>query len=118
MSLCSIIGDSIAVGIAQFRPDCVSFAKQGVALYSINNQLFHVSKNTNTLIISTGSNDSYLTVTDVVNFRSQITAKEVIWILPMKKANKKIIKQVSNQFKDSFIDFSTVVSTDRIHPTF
>jgi hypothetical protein len=114
---CSIIGDSIAVGIAQFRPECLSLAKVGTSLNETYYQLFRLVKNIDQIIISVGSNDYYLTENDVLKFRILINARQVIWLLPMKKSNKNAIKQVARQFNDTIIDIAPVISIDKIHPT-
>ena len=56
---CMIIGDSIAVGTAMARPECVSYSRGGWNSWQWNKDYLEVAKSkpTKTLIISLGAND-------------------------------------------------------------
>ena len=54
---CLIIGDSIAVGVKRFRPECVDYAKGGITSTGWNKQYGNMDMKANTVIISLGTND-------------------------------------------------------------
>ena len=54
---CLIVGDSIAVGVSQVRPECQSIAKSGINSRDWNNKHLHKLKPARTLVISLGAND-------------------------------------------------------------
>ena len=54
---CLIVGDSIAVGTHQFKPDCVAYAKGGINSWQWNRKFGDKQLGANTVIISLGSND-------------------------------------------------------------
>jgi len=58
---CLILGDSIAVGVAQFRPECVAYAKGGINSRQWVNSYITKNRSANTVIISLGSNDHMFT---------------------------------------------------------
>ena len=55
---CLIVGDSIAVGTATARPECVAYAKGGINSYQwLNKNIDKTPLIAKTVIISLGSND-------------------------------------------------------------
>ena len=80
---CLILGDSIAVGTHQTRPECVSYAKGGITSQRFN-RIYTQKFNSDTVIISLGSNDhSFIhTKDELIKLRQRIRAKKVYWILP------------------------------------
>jgi lysophospholipase L1-like esterase len=82
---CIIVGDSIAVGTHQFRPECVAYAKGGINSWQwVNKNIGNMPLIAETVIISLGSNDhKYVkTVTELRTIRDMTKAKRVFWILP------------------------------------
>lgn len=82
---CIIVGDSIAVGTHQFRPECVAYAKGGINSWQwVNKNIGNMPLVAETVIISLGSNDhKYVkTVTELRTIREMTKAKRVFWILP------------------------------------
>lgn len=82
---CIIVGDSIAVGTHQFRPECVAYAKGGINSWQwVNKNIGNMPLVAETVIISLGSNDhKYVkTVTELRTIRDMTKAKRVFWILP------------------------------------
>ena len=116
---CLIVGDSIAVGTAHFRPECAVMAKSGINSRDWNERHFHDQLKSDTVIISLGSNDlkTLNTFKEIILLRSRIQAKRVFWILPANKPQKvELIKMVAEEYKDTIIPIPNV-SKDKVHPT-
>ena len=116
---CLIVGDSIAVGTAHFRPECAVMAKSGINSRDWNERHFHDQVKSDTVIISLGSNDlkTLNTFREIILLRSRIQAKRVFWILPANKPQKvELIKMVAEEYKDTLIPIPNV-SSDKVHPT-
>jgi lysophospholipase L1-like esterase len=120
---CLIIGDSIAVGTKQFRPDCVAVAKGGINSWQWRRQYLDgdqgVLPKAETLIISLGSNDhkGVHTREEIARIRSTVTAKRVYWILPaIKPEIQAIVQEVAAGFGDTVIPI-TRLQPDGIHPS-
>ena len=85
---CLIIGDSIAVGTQQFRPECAVFAKNGITSRQWRQQYIESDRGAlptaQTVIISLGSNDhkQVRTILELQEIRRKVTADRVFWILP------------------------------------
>jgi lysophospholipase L1-like esterase len=85
---CLILGDSIAVGTHQFRPECVSYSKGGINSWQWNKKFLEGDQGNNlkakTIIISLGSNDhkGVKTRAELERMRKSILADRVFWILP------------------------------------
>jgi lysophospholipase L1-like esterase len=116
---CLIVGDSIAVGTAHFRPECAVMAKSGINSKDWNERHFHDQLKSDTVIISLGSNDlkTLNTFKEIILLRSRIKAHRVFWILPANKPQKvELIKMVAEEYKDTIIPIPNV-SKDKVHPT-
>jgi len=124
---CLILGDSIATGIAQYRPECVSYAQVGINSKQFN-RLYETKKlNADTVIISLGTNDSkYVdTYAELLRLRHTITAKKVIWIMP-NAVNPKSgtytsivqasVESVAGAYGDIILTIPKPMA-DRYHPT-
>jgi len=120
---CLIIGDSIAVGTKQFRPDCVAVAKGGINSWQWRKQYLEGDKGAlplaETLIISLGSNDhkGVNTREEISAIRSKVLAKRVYWILPaIKPEVQAIVREVAGGFGDTVLPI-TRLQPDGIHPS-
>lgn len=116
---CLIVGDSIAVGTAHFRPECTVMAKSGINSRDWNERHFHDQLQSDTVIISLGSNDlkTLNTFKEIILLRSRIKARRVFWILPANKPQKvELIRMVAEEYKDTIVPIPNV-SKDRVHPT-
>lgn len=121
---CLIIGDSIAVGVSQVRPECQSIAKSGI------NSRDWVAKNltklrpTRNLIISLGANDfrGINTEDHLRKLRSNVNADQVFWILPSSKLKPRqvdIVWRIALEFDDAVIPRpENDISADGVHPTY
>lgn len=120
---CLIIGDSIAVGTKQFRPDCVAVARGGINSWQWRRQYLDGDQGAlpkaETLIISLGSNDhkGVKTKEEIARIRSTVTAKRVFWILPaIKPEIQDIVREVAEGFGDTVLPI-TRLQPDGIHPS-
>ena len=125
---CLIVGDSIAVGTATMRPECVSYSvggwnsKQWNTNFKAKTPL--VAK---TVIISLGSNDhKYInTEAELLILRNATKADRVYWILPAGnlKASEVsinyiqlIVKEIAEKYGDVVLPI-TRLQKDGIHPS-
>jgi len=125
---CIIVGDSIAVGTQQFRPECVAYAKGGINSWQwVNKNIGNMPLIAETVIISLGSNDhkGVKTVTELRTIRDMTKANRVFWILPSgvhPKNNvpvseiQKMVRQVAEENGDIVLPV-TRLQTDGIHPS-
>ena len=117
---CLIMGDSIAVGTAQVRQECVSYSKGGINSYQWLNA--NVGKSpyiAKTVIISLGSNDhKYVkTLSELRNIRELTKADRVYWILPAIKPDiQEMVKKVAAENGDTVLPM-TRLQKDGIHPS-
>ena len=119
---CLIIGDSIAVGTKQFRPECVAYAQSGITSIGWNKQFGKNDLTANTVIISLGTNDWVKADTYgmLMNIRTKIKGNpKVFWILPNDESKPLIVHQVREvavQFGDTVLP-TTRWQPDKIHPS-
>jgi lysophospholipase L1-like esterase len=116
---CLILGDSIAVGIAQHRPECVAYAKVGINSRNWVNQNITKELSAGTVIISLGSNDhkNVNTLRELFTLREVVRAKQVYWILPaINPEVQEMVDIVADKYEDKIIKIPTV-SKDGVHPT-
>lgn len=110
---CIVIGDSIAVGIAQDLTECRSQAYAGISASNFD-KLYHTISPELT-IISLGSNPGPEDLTHLRHLRNKITNK-VIWLLPPARI-RDIVKEVAAEHNDLIIDVLLSDATSRhIHP--
>lgn len=112
MSDCTILGDSIAVGVAQHRKDCSATAVVGVSSAGFNVVGLIDAP---TVVISLGSNDGGDPTAPLLKLRRRIAGR-VIWILPNKALQRERIVNIAGRFGDRIIDIPAI-SPDGIHPT-
>jgi lysophospholipase L1-like esterase len=125
---CLIIGDSIAVGTHQFRPDCGAYAKGGWNTWQWNRDYLKNDLTAKTVIISLGSNDhrGIRTKTELLRIREKVgNQSKVFWILPAGnlKASEvdirdiqAIVQEIAIRFGDTVIPI-TRLQKDGIHPS-
>jgi lysophospholipase L1-like esterase len=120
---CLILGDSIAYGTHQVKPECVSLSKSGINSKDWNaryGNAISLADSYDSVVISLGSNDlkNINTKQEVQKIRNKIKAKKVFWIIPaIKPRVQNIIKEVAIEHKDTIIPI-TILSKDKIHPTY
>jgi lysophospholipase L1-like esterase len=117
---CLIMGDSIAVGTAQFRKECAVIAKTGINSTDWRKRHLSSVPDAKTTIISLGTNDwDKLTSKNLLDIRNKIQGK-VYWILPSptrKSQERQAVIEIANEFHDMVIDRPKEMSADGIHPT-
>ena len=117
---CLIIGDSIAVGTHQFRPECVAYAKSGITSHGWNKKFGNNDLTAESVIISLSTNDweKADTYGMLVNIRTKIKGKRVFWVEPNREEKFEAVqhvRRVADQFGDAVI-VTTSWEKDHIHP--
>jgi lysophospholipase L1-like esterase len=124
---CLILGDSIAVGTHQFRPECASYSKGGWNTKQWNRDYLNNDLTAKTVIISLGSNDhKYIETEDeLIKLRNKVKGQRVFWILPAgnhPKSNVSIqyiqtlVRHIAKQYGDTVLPI-TRLQADGIHPS-
>lgn len=117
---CLIIGDSIAVGVHQHRPDCVVYAKGGWSTWQWNRDYLKNDLSANTVIISLGSNDhkGVRTKAELQRIREKVGVKaRVVWILPaINPGIQLIVQAMAAEYGDTVLPI-TRLQPDGVHPT-
>lgn len=110
MTDCLILGDSIAVGVGQQRPECHVEARVGVSAAA-----FHVAQTSaDTVIISLGSNDWSDPTSALWKLRERIDAKRVVWIVPAIRWAAQV-HRVADLYGDTTV--TVMAGFDGVHPT-
>lgn len=115
---CLILGDSIAVGIAQHRPECVAYAQVGITSSGWNNKFLSKKLDSKNTIISLGTNDysAFKSFEELYALRQNLTGN-VIWILPANGIDRQTaVVKVAQMFADATIVIPEL-SKDKIHPS-
>ena len=116
---CMIIGDSIAVGTARVRPECVAYAKGGWNSWQWNKQYLSKDLAAQTVVISLGTNDhrGVNTRKELLKLRSNIEADKVYWIMPAIKPDiQEIVEEIAERYGDWIIKIP-YLAADGIHPS-
>lgn len=117
---CLILGDSIAVGTHQQRPECVAYARSGWNTQQWNRDYLKNDLSAKTVIISLGSNDhpGIRTKAELQRMREKVgTSSRVFWILPAIKPDiQEIVKQMAKEYGDTVLPISRL-QKDGVHPS-
>ena len=116
---CLILGDSIAVGTAQARPECVAYARVGINSRQWNQDYSSNDLSARTVVISLGSNDyqGIDTHAELLKLRKKIDSKKVYWIMPaIKPEVQTLVEEVANMYGDWIVTIPSL-GADGIHPT-
>jgi lysophospholipase L1-like esterase len=117
---CLVLGDSIAVGTHQFRPECVAYAKGGWNTWQWSRDYLKNDLTAKTVIISLGSNDhkGVKTKAELQRIREKVgTSARVFWILPAIKPDiQEIVKQMAREYGDTVLPI-TRLQKDGVHPS-
>ena len=115
---CLIVGDSIAVGTARQRPECVSLSQGGINSHNWNKKNAGNSVAARTVIISLGSNDTkdIRTIWELQTLRDKVTADRVYWIMPAIKPHiQKMVQTVADSYGDTVLPIISL-EKDGVHP--
>lgn len=125
---CMIIGDSIAVGTAAYREECVAdYAKGGLNSWQWNKKYKDANLSSSILIISLGTNDhKYInTRKELEAMRKRVVSNRVYWVLPMGNSPKsgvsleeiqQIVAEIAEKHNDTVIATKRL-QKDGIHPS-
>ena len=116
---CLIVGDSIAVGTHQFKPECVAYAKGGINSSQWNRQNADKKLNANTVIISLGSNDhaGVRTLWELQQLRARVRSARVFWILPAIKPDiQQMVRLIAKDYGDIVLPIENL-HADKVHPS-
>ena len=113
---CLVLGDSIAVGVAQHLPECQVIAKIGRSSSQVLASVKAVSNDVT--VISVGSNDprNPELLRNIRALRAKINAKYVIWLLPYDDSASGAVRHVAGSHRDYLIDLKNFASADGVHP--
>jgi lysophospholipase L1-like esterase len=117
---CLIVGDSIAVGTQQFRPECAVYARGGWNSWQWNKDYLGSDLGAKTVIISLGSNDhkGVRTKAELQRLREKVgTGVRVFWILPaIKPEIQDIVRAMAREYGDTIVPI-TRLQSDGVHPS-
>lgn len=119
-----IIGDSIAVGTAQQRTECVSYSTGGINTWGWNKKYKDIDLKAKSVIISLGTNDhkGVQTFKELSAMRARVNAERVYWIMPpcndkfCKSNVNEIVKTIADRHGDTIIGTQRL-QKDAIHPS-
>jgi len=120
---CLILGDSIAVGIHQARPECVSYSKGGWNTWQWNKDYLKNDLSAKTVIISLGANDhkGVKTEQELRKMREAVKGNRVFWIDPGKERKPiphDAIVKIAQEYGDTILPRPRDhMSGDGVHPT-
>ena len=117
--ICTVIGDSIAAGIAWAMPECHAQVKPGITSTRYL-QNFPLDIGGDLAVISLGANDWHLgTYQNLHRIRAGITAARVVWLLPniQRAGVRDAIQHIRSEFGDGIIDTAPIAGHDTVHPT-
>ena len=118
---CIIAGDSIGVGIANVRKECVALVQGGINSHQwLNKNIKNTPMVANHVIISLGSNDAYVkdTEAELRVIRKLTKADRVYWIMPSDKFPKaqSAVWHVANEHNDIILRTDRM-QKDGVHPS-
>jgi lysophospholipase L1-like esterase len=118
---CIIAGDSIGVGIANVKKECVAYVQGGINSYQwLNKNIKNTPMVANHVIISLGSNDhKYVKTEEELRVIRKLTkADRVYWVMPSDKfpAAQSAVWHVANENNDMILGTKRM-QTDGIHPS-
>ena len=118
---CLIVGDSLAVGVANIRKECVALVQPGINSQQwLDRNIQHTPLIAKHVIISLGSADPNRVNTEeqLRTVRSLARAQRVYWVLPGSNfpAQRKIIWRIANDYRDVILK-TEKMQADNVHPT-
>ena len=118
---CIIAGDSIGVGIANVKKECVAFVQGGINSHQwLNKNIKNTPMVANHVIISLGSNDAFVknTEEELRTIRKLTSASRVYWVMPSDKFPKaqSAVWHVANENNDIILGTKRM-QADGVHPS-
>ena len=114
---CTIVGDSLAVGVANYAPQCEALARVGIGSGEYL-RAYAQPISGERVVISLGANDgpNAETLENLMLLRGRITAREVFWLLPSRSNQaRSAIHAAARAFGDHLIDTQPVAGPDGLH---
>jgi lysophospholipase L1-like esterase len=116
---CMILGDSIAQGVARFRPQCVRQTQVGITTAEFSRKWTeHV--NARHVLISLGSNDVGIPNLEhhLQLVRARVQQGEVTWLLSVNNPQAAAqVQQIARAHGDRVVHVRVVVGPDGVHPS-
>lgn len=115
---CLVLGDSIAVGVGQARPDCQTIAVSGISSDHFV-QMFPGAPQARTAVISLGVNDGdgIATADNLAKLRARVAADTIYWLVSGTNQHiRDAVRAIASRFGDRLIDVSPLAGADHIHP--
>ncbi len=115
---CLVLGDSLAVGIGQARPECRVEAKVGISSQTFLEQR-HGSGPVRTVVISLGVNDKpeVDTLENLERVRARVRAQSVVWVTAGKSERaRQAVRTIARRHGDRIIDSAPLAGPDGLHP--
>jgi lysophospholipase L1-like esterase len=118
---CLIIGDSIGVGVANVRKECVAYVQGGINSYQwLNKNIQKTPLQARHVIISLGSNDhkGIKTEQELRTIRKLTNAQRVFWVMPSDKfpTAQSAVWHVANENNDIILRTERM-QADNVHPS-
>lgn len=118
---CLIVGDSIGVGIANIRKECVAYVKGGInSKQWLDKNIQNTPLQARHVIISLGSNDhKYVKTQEELRVIRKLTnAQRVFWVMPSDKfpEAQSAVWHVANENNDTILRTNRM-QTDNVHPS-
>lgn len=116
---CLVIGDSIAVGVGQYLPECRTEARVGITSQQFIATLLSPQE-AGRVVISLGVNDGVAATTprNLRTVRETVRGASVFWLLPAHHEYARVaIRRIAAEFGDRLIDSAPQVGPDGLHPT-
>jgi type IV secretion system protein VirB1 len=116
---CIAIGDGVALGIAQARPECVAAAVVGISSAAFVASDLNRLRPADTAIISLGTSDPPgAEIADSLRrMREAVTANRVIWLIPnATPAARLAVATVAAEWHDSIIDTRPAAAPGPVAP--
>ena len=111
---CLVLGDSVAVGIARYLPECHIEAVVGInaTTWLVKHpDLYHSGPS----MISLGKNPGPQDEVALRTIRSHMSGR-VVWILPIRVRD--IVKRIATEYGDAIVDITDGgAGPHRLHPT-
>ncbi len=111
---CLILGDSIAVGVGEARPECMTVAEVGITSEEFAYS-YRGAPDAMRVIVSLSSNDKGDSSEALWHLRQSIHGR-VIWILPARRFQQGAVRKLAAQFGDKTVTIPTV-RRDGVHPS-
>ncbi|HTI81332.1 MAG TPA: SGNH/GDSL hydrolase family protein [Acetobacteraceae bacterium] len=115
---CLVLGDSIAVGVGQARPDCQTIAVSGISSDHFV-QMFPGTPQARTAVISLGVNDGdgIATADNLAKLRGRVAADTIYWLVSGTNQHiRDAVRAIAGRFGDRLIDVLPLAGADHIHP--